>query len=136
MKVEILKTNPYVIDWRGVQEDVEADGKKIFDLTMEEYADFVNNQDFYKIKTKKLYFDEAYKKKIESEEEEDKKAQKKLNLRIELCSLKEQEEKFIKYNIVTEELENKILNLENRIKDLGGEPYIKEETEEMEGKNE
>ena len=129
MKVEILKANPYIIDWLVVPENLEADGKKIFDLTMEEYADFVNNQNFYKIKAKKLYFDEAYKKKIESEEEEDKKAQKKLDLRIELCSLKEQEEKFIKYNIGTEELENRILNLENRIKDLGGKPYIKEETE-------
>ena len=129
MKVEILKANPYIIDWLVVPENIEADGKKIFDLTMEEYADFVNNQNFYKIKTKKLYFDEAYKKKVESEEEEDKKAQKKLNLRIELCNLKEQEEKFIKYNIGTEELENRILNLENRIKDLGGKPYTKEEAE-------
>ena len=132
MKVEILKANPYIIDWLVVPENIEADGKKIFDLTMEEYADFVNSQNFYKIKTKKLYFDEAYKKKVESEEEEDKKAQKKLNFRIELCNLKEQEEKFIKYNIGTEELENRILNLENRIKDLGGKPYIKE----VEGENE
>ena len=132
MKVEILKANPYIIDWLVVPENIEADGKKIFDLTMEEYADFVNSQNFYKIKTKKLYFDEAYKKKVESEEEEDKKAQKKLNFRIELCNLKEQEEKFIKYNIGTEELENRILNLKNRIKDLGGKPYIKE----VEGENE
>ena len=129
MKVEILKANPYIIDWLVVPENLEADGKKIFDLTMEEYADFVNNQNFYKIKAKKLYFDEAYKKKIESEEEEDKKAQKKLNLRIELCSLKEQEEKFIKYNMVTEELEIKILELEEKIKEAGGEVYIKEESE-------
>ncbi len=62
MKVEILKANPYIIDWLVVPGNIEADGKKIFDLTMEEYADFVNNQNFYKIKTKKLYFDEAYKK--------------------------------------------------------------------------
>ena len=129
MKVEILKTNPYIIDWLVVPENIEADGKKIFDLTMEEYADFVNNQDFYKIKTKKLYFDEAYKKKVESEEEEDKKAQEKLNLRIELCNLKEQEEKFIKYNIGTEELENRILNMENRIKDLAENLILKKKTE-------
>ena len=129
MKVEILKANPYIIDWLVVPENIEADGKKIFDLTMEEYADFVNNQNFYKIKTKKLYFDEAYKKKVESEEEEDKKAKKKLNLRIELCNLKEQEEKFIKYNIGTEELDTKILELELKIKELGVKPYIKEEAE-------
>ena len=76
MKVEILKANPYIIDWLVVPENIEADGKKIFDLTMEEYADFVNNQNFYKIKTKKLYFDEAYKKKVESEDEEDKRHRK------------------------------------------------------------
>ena len=132
MKVEILKANPYIIDWRVIPEDIEADGKKTFDLTVEEYADFVNNQNFYKIKTKKLYFDEAYKKKIENEEEEDKKAQKKLNLRIELCELKEKEEKFKKHNMVTEELEIKITELEEKIKKAGGEPYIKE----AEGKDE
>ena len=126
MKVEILKANPYIIDWLVVPENIEADGKKIFDLTMEEYADFVNNQNFYKIKTKKLYFDEAYKKKVESEEEEDKKAQKKLNLRIELCDLKEKEEKFKKHNMVTEELETKIIELEEKIKEAGGESYINE----------
>ena len=129
MKIEIMKTNPYIIDWRDVPTDMEADGKKIFELTMEEYADFVNNQRFYKVKAKKLYYDEAYKTKTETEEEENKKTQKKLNFRIELCNLKEQEEKFKKHGIVTEELENKISDLENRIKDLGGEPYVKEEAE-------
>ena len=127
MKVKILEANPYIISWEGVPENTEADGKKIFDLTMQEYADFVNNQEFYKVKSKKLYLDETHRTKKEAEEEENKKAQRRLNLRIELCNLKEQEEKFKKYNIVTEELENRILNLENRIKDLGGEPYVKEE---------
>ena len=130
MKVKILEANPYIISWEGVPENTEADGKKIFDLTMQEYADFVNNQEFYKVKSKKLYLDEAYKTKSEAEEEENKKARRRLNLRIELCNLKEQEEKFKKHGIVTEELENKISDLENRIKDLGGEPYVKEETEE------
>ena len=129
MKVKILEANPYIISWEGVPENTEADGKKIFDLTMQEYADFVNNQEFYKVKSKKLYLDEAYKTKSETEKAENKKSQKKLNFRIELCNLKEQEEKFKKHGIVTEELENRILNLENRIKDLGGEPYVKEETE-------
>lgn len=133
MKIEIIKTNPYIIDWRDVPADMEVDGKKIFELTMEEYSDFVNNQRFYKVKAKKLYYDEAYKTKSETEAEENKKSQKKLNFRIELCELKEQEEKFLKHGIVTEELENKISDLENRIKELGGEPYIKEEMEGEDG---
>ena len=118
MKIEIMKTNPYIIDWRDVPTDMEADGKKIFELTMEEYADFVNNQRFYKVKAKKLYYDEEYKTKSETEEEENKKSQKKLNFRIELCNLKEQEEKFKKYNIGTEELENKIAEFEGKLKEL------------------
>ena len=126
MKVEILKANPYIIDWLVVPENIEADEKKIFDLTMEEYADFVNNQNFYKIKTKKLFFDETYKIKVEAAEEEAKKAQKRLNLKIELCELKEKEEKFKKHNMVTEELEIKITELEEKIKEAGGEAYIKE----------
>lgn len=133
MKIRILEANPYIVGWEGVPENTEADGKKIFDLTAQEYADFVNNQKFYRVKSKKLYLDEAHKIKTMAEEEENKKAQRRLNLRTELCNLKEQQEKFLKHGIVTEELENKILNLENRIKDLGGEPYIKEKTE---GENE
>ena len=129
MKVKILEANPYIISWEGVPENTEADGKKIFDLTMQEYADFVNNQEFYKVKSKKLYLDETHRTKKEAEEEENKKARRRLNLRIELCNLKEQEEKFKKHGIVTEELEIKILELEEKIKEAGGEVYIKEESE-------
>ena len=129
MKVEILKSSPYIDGIRPVQESTEVDGKKFFELTMEEYAHFVANTRFYKVKSKKLYFDEAYKIKVEAAEEEAKKAQKRLNLKIELCELKEKEEKFKKHNMVTEELEIKITELQEKIKAAGGEPYIKEETE-------
>jgi hypothetical protein len=130
MKVEILKSNPYIGGMRPVLESTEVDGKKFFELTIEEYAHFVENSRFYKVKSKKLYFDEAYKSKVEAAEEEVGKAKKRLGLRIELCNLKEQEEKFKKYNIVTEELEIKISELQEKIKAAGGEPYIKEEAEE------
>ena len=42
---------------------------------------------------------------------------------------KKKEEKFKKHNMVTEELEIKILELEEKIKEAGGEVYIKEESE-------
>ena len=126
MKVEILKTNPYIEGWRPVPQTMEADEKKIFELTTEEYADFDTNYRFYKVKSKKLFLDEAQKTKILKAEEEKLNVQRRLNLRIELCNLKEQEEKFKKHNIVTEELEIKIAESEEKIKELGSEPYIKE----------
>ena len=129
MKIEIIKSNPYIGGIIVVPEQTEADGKKIFELTQEEYAHFSANSRFYKVKSKKLYFDEAYKNKVEAAEEEAKKAQKRLSFKIELCELKEKEEKFKKHNMVTEELEIKILELEEKIKEAGGEVYIKEESE-------
>ena len=132
MKIEIIKSSPYIDGIRIVPQATETDGKKIFELTQEEYAHFVANSRFYKVKSKKLYFDEAYKIKVLAAEEETKKAQKRLNFKIELCDLKEKEEKFKKHNMVTEELEIKILELEEKIKETGGEPYINE----MEGKDE
>ena len=134
MKVEILKTNPYIEGWGLAPEFTEVDGKKIFELTMDEYADFATNSRFYKIKTKKLFFDEVQKAKVLKEEEGKQNAQKVFNFKTELCNLKEQLEKFQKHKIVTEELENKIIGLENKIKNLTGEPYIK--VEETEGANE
>ena len=125
MKIEIVKSNPYIGGIIVVPEQTEADGKKIFELTREEYAHLVANSRFYKVKSKKLYFDEAYKNKVEAAEEEAKKAQKRLSFKIELCELKEKEEKFKKHNMVTEELEIKILELEEKIKEAGGEPYNK-----------
>ena len=135
MKIEILKSSPYIDGIRLLSqtETAEADGKKIFELTREEYAHLVANSRFYKVKSKKLYFDEAYKIKVEAAEEEAKKAQKRLSFKIELCELKEKEEKFKKHNMVTEELEIKISELEEKIKAAGGEPYI---NEEVEGKDE
>ena len=132
MKIEIVKSNPYIGGIIVVPEQTEADGKKIFELTREEYVHFATNSRFYKVKSKKLYFDEAYKIKVEAAEEEAKKAQKRLSFKIELCELKEKEEKFKKHNIVTEELDTKILELELKIKELVGEPYNKE----LEGKDE
>ena len=132
MKVEILKSNPYIENFNPVPANREVDDRKIFELTTEEYAHFATNSKFYKVKSKKLYFDEAYKNKVEAAEEETKKAQKRLSFKIELCELKEKEEKFKKHNIVTEELDTKILELELKIKELGGEPYNKE----LEGKDE
>ena len=131
MKIEILKSSPYIDGIRLLSqtETAEADGKKIFELTREEYAHLVANSRFYKVKSKKLYFDEAYKNKVEAAEEEAKKAQKRLSFKIELCELKEKEEKFKKHNMVTEELETKIIELEEKIKEAGGEPYINEEVE-------
>ena len=61
MKVEILKTNPFIEGWQPVPQTMEADGKKIFELTREEYAHLVENSRFYKVKSKKIFFDEAYK---------------------------------------------------------------------------
>ena len=134
MKIEIVNSNPYINGIRLLSktETAEADGKKIFELTQEEYAHFVENSRFYKVKSKKLYFDEAYKIKVLAAEEETKKAQKRLNFKTELCELKEKEEKFKKYNIVAEELSIKITEIEEKIKEAGGEPYIKE----VEGENE
>ena len=132
MKIEIVKSNPYIGGIIVVPEQTEADGKKIFELTREEYVHFATNSRFYKVKSKKLYFDEAYKIKVEAAEEETEKAQKRLSFKIELCELKEKEEKFKKHNIVTEELDTKILELELKIKELVGEPYNKE----LEGKDE
>ena len=131
MKIEIVNSNPYINGIRLLSktETAEADGKKIFELTREEYAHLVANSRFYKVKSKKLFFDEAYKIKVEAAEEEAKKAQKRLSFKIELCELKEKEEKFKKHNMVTEELEIKILELEEKIKEAGGEVYIKEESE-------
>ena len=133
MKIEIIKSSPYIDGIRIVPQATETDGKKIFELTQEEYAHFAANSRFYKVKSKKLYFDEAYKNKVEAAEEETKKSQKRLSFKIELCELREKEEKFKKYNIVTEELEIKISELEEKIKAAGGEPYI---NEEVEGKDE
>ena len=128
MKVEILKSNPYVESWQGLLSG-EEDGKTIFELTNEEYAHFIRNASYYKVKSKKLFFDETYKNKVEAIEAGKKQGQKILILKTELCGLKEQEEKFKKYNMVTEELETKILEQELKIKEAGGEPYINEEAE-------
>ena len=67
---------------------------------------------------------------MEAKKESDLKAQKILNLRLELSQLKDQEEDFLKHNIVTEELKDKINVIEARIVELGSEPYAKKETEE------
>ena len=81
--LQILEGNNFIrptFDERmKLPEILEAAKDAEDDLDLDEAIDDADDE----IKTKKLYFDEAYKKKIESEEEEDKKAQKKLNLRIE-----------------------------------------------------
>ena len=129
MKVEILKSNPYVESWQGLLSG-EEDGKTIFELTSEQTEHFLRNAAYYKVKAKKLFFDETYKNKVEAKKESDLKAQKILNLRLELSQLKDQEEDFLKHNIVTEELKDKINVIEARIVELGSEPYAKKETEE------
>ena len=43
MKVEILKSNPYIENFKPVPANREVDGKKIFELTTEEYAHFATN---------------------------------------------------------------------------------------------
>ena len=90
MKVEVLKANPFIENFRPVPANIEVDGKKVFELSTEEYADFATNYRFYKVKTKKLFLDETQKTKVLKEEEEKQNAQKRLNFRIELCNLKEQ----------------------------------------------
>ena len=133
MLIEVTKFNPYVENWQGLQTGVE-NGKTIFELTSEQTEHFLRNAAYYKVKAKKLFFDETYKNKVEAIEAGKKQGQKILILKTELCGLKEQEEKFKKYNMVTEELETKILGLEEKIKETGGEPYIKEK--KTEGKDE
>ena len=125
MLIEITKFDPYVKNWQGIQTG-EENGKTIFELTGEQAEHFLRNAAYYKVKAKKLFFDEAYKNKVEAIEAVKKQDQKILNLKTELCGLKEQEEKFKKYNMVTEELEIKITELEGKIKEVGGKPYIKE----------
>ena len=131
MLIEVTKFDPYVRNWQGIQTG-EENGKTIFELTSEQAEHFLRNAAYYKVKAKKLFFDETYKNKIEAIEAGKKQGQKILNLKTELCELKEKEEKFKKYNMVSEELETKILEQELKIKEAGGEPYIKE----AEGKDE
>ena len=129
MLIEITKFDPYVKNWQGIQTG-EENGKTIFELTSEQAEHFLRNAAYYKVKAKKLFFDETYKNKVEDKKESDLKAQKILNLRLELSQLKDQEEDFLKHNIVTEELKDKINVIEARIVELGSEPYAKKETEE------
>ena len=129
MLIEITKFDPYVKNWQRLQTGVE-NGKTIFELTSEQTEHFLRNTAYYKVKAKKLFFDETYKNKVEDKKESDLKAQKILNLRLELSQLKDQEEDFLKHNIVTEELKDKINVIEARIVELGSEPYAKKETEE------
>ena len=128
MLIEVTKFNPYVESWQGLRSG-EENGKTIFELTEEEYRHFMRNVSYYKVKSKKLFFDETHKNKVEAKKESDLKAQKILNLRLELSQLKEQEEVFVKHNIVAEELKDKINGIEARIVELGSEPYIKKEAE-------
>ena len=129
MLIEITKFDPYVKNWQRLQTG-EENGKTIFELTSEQTEHFLRNAAYYKVKAKKLFFDETYKNKVEAKKESDLKAQKILNLRLELSQLKDQEEDFLKHNIVTEELKDKINVIEARIVELGSEPYAKKETEE------
>ena len=129
MLIEITKFDPYVENWQRLQTG-EENGKTIFELTSEQTEHFLRNAAYYKVKAKKLFFDETYKNKVEAKKESDLKAQKILNLRLELSQLKDQEEDFLKHNIVTEELKDKINVIEARIVELGSEPYAKKETEE------
>ena len=72
MKKEILKSSPYIDGIRLLPqtETAEADGKKIFELTREEYAHLVENSRFYKVERKKIIFEEAYKIKVVNAEKE------------------------------------------------------------------
>ena len=116
MIVEIKKANPYIVDWIGLLTG-ENNGKTIFEITEEEYSHFIQNYQFYKVKTKKLFFDEAYKAKVEAQNEIERKAGKILNLKKGLCDYKELGERFKKFNIGTEEIENKIAELEEKLKE-------------------
>ena len=66
MIVEILKANPHIEQWQGLLKG-EDNGKSIFEITEEEYKHFIRNDIYYKVKSKKLFFDEAYKNKIEAQ---------------------------------------------------------------------
>ena len=118
MKIKILAINMYIESWQAVLEG-EPDGKTIFELTQEEYGHFVQNSKFYKVKSKKLFFDEVYKGKEEFKEETEKKMKRTLELKIELAELKEYEEKFKKYEIGTTEIESKISGTLEKIEKLG-----------------
>ena len=117
MKIKILAINMYIESWQAVLEG-EPDGKTIFELTQEEYGHFVQNSKFYKIKSKKLFFDEVYKEKEDFKKETENKMGRKLELKTQLCAYKEQEEKFIKYGIDTTEIGNKISNILEKLKKL------------------
>ena len=118
MKIKILAINMYIESWQAVLEG-ELDGKTIFELTQEEYGHFAQNSKFYKVKSKKLFFDEVYKEKEELKEKTDKKMKRTLELKIELAELKEYEEKFKKYEIGTTEIESKISGILEKIEKLG-----------------
>ena len=125
MKIKILAINTYIESWQAVLEG-ELDGKTLFEVTQEEYGHFVQNSKFYKIKSKKLYFDEAYKKKEEFKKETENKMNRKLELKTQLCGHKELEEKFIKYDIGTTEIENKISDIQEKIRELEGSNAVQE----------
>jgi hypothetical protein len=124
MKIKVMDFNPYVNGYSILNTGEETDGKKIFELTEEEYAHFVKNIKFYKVKSKKLYFDEAYQKKTETDKKKIQSQKDILNLKTELIALNEQIEKCKKYNMNPDEFENKVLEIEDKIKESGGETYI------------
>ena len=58
MLIEITKFDPYVKNWQGLQTGVE-NGKTIFELTSEQTEHFLRNAAYYKVKAKKLFFDDV-----------------------------------------------------------------------------
>ena len=123
MIVEILKTNPYIESWQALMAG-EHNGKTIFEITKEEYDHFEENHSYYKIKSKKLFFDEAYKNTVEAQKEAEIKATSILTMKLELCNYKEHKEKFEKFKIPTVEVDNKIAELEYHLRELEGENAV------------
>ena len=123
MIVEILKTNPHIESWQALMAG-EHNGKTIFEITKEEYDHFEENHSYYKIKSKKLFFDEAYKNTVEAQKEAGIKATSILTTKLELCNYKEHKEKFEKFKIPTVEVDNKIAELEYHLRELEGENAV------------
>ena len=116
MNVKILKMGTHIESWEATLE--APDEKIIFSLTDQEYSDFIKDHIYYKIRAKKLYLDQVLKTKATAKNEADRKSSKALILKTELVAYKEQEEKFIKHGIGTTEIENKISDIQEKIKEL------------------
>ena len=124
MNVKILKMGTHIESWEATLE--APDEKIIFSLTDQEYSDFIKDHIYYKIRAKKLYLDQVLKTKATAKDEADRKSSKALILKTQLCGHKELEEKFIKHGIGTTEIENKISDIQEKIKELEGTNAVQE----------